>query len=52
MCHKSMDVIGWVESEDSDKDLEISKAVESVMQKSMHSEEGMTPKEKKEKISG
>ena len=49
MCHKGMDVIGWVESEDSDKDLEISKAVESVMQKSMHSEEGMTPKEKKEK---
>lgn len=36
MCHKSMDVIGWVESEDQDKDLEISKAVDSVMQKSMH----------------
>jgi len=36
MCHKSMDVIGWVESEDADKDSEIAKAVSSVMQKSMH----------------
>lgn len=36
MCHKSMDIIGWVESEDADKDSEISKAVSSVMQKKMH----------------
>jgi hypothetical protein len=36
MCHKSMDIIGWVESEDSDKDSEIAKAIESVMQKKMH----------------
>ena len=31
-----MDIIGWVESEDSDNDSEIAKAVESVMQKKMH----------------
>lgn len=49
MCHKSMDVIGWVESEDIDKNSEISKAVESVMQKRMHNEESMSPKEGKEK---
>ena len=36
MCHKSMDIIGWVESEDSDKDNEIAKAVGSIMQKKMH----------------
>lgn len=33
MCNKSMEVIGWVESEDSDKDSEIAKAVASVMKK-------------------
>ena len=49
MCHKSMNVIGWLESEDPDRDFEIAKAVDSVMQKRMHNEESMSPKEGKEK---
>ena len=41
ICHKSMENVGWVESNDPSKDEEIAKCVDSVMIKSMHEDEEM-----------